>query len=145
MKFHQPSVSFLGYTVVQGPLQPDPAKIRAVAEWPTPTSRKQLQRFLGFANFYCRFVRDYSKVAGPLTRLTSSNIPFSRPADAEMAFLQLKRLFTEAPVLLHPDSSGQFVLEVDSFESRVGAVLSASSRDSQTSPLRFLLQATLIS
>lgn len=59
-EFHQPSVSFLGNTVARQ-LQPDLAKIRAVAEGSTPTSCKQLQYFLGFANFYQRFIRDYVK------------------------------------------------------------------------------------
>ena len=80
--FHVASVSFLGFIVEKGQIKTDPAKVQAVAEWPTPTSRKQLQRFLGFANFYRRFIRDYSKVATPLTRLTSVKIPFGwSPAD----------------------------------------------------------------
>lgn len=72
---------------------------------------------------------DYSKVAGPPTRPTSSNIPFTWPAEAERVFLQLKRLFVCAPVLLHHDSSRQFVLEVDASESGVGAVLSQRHPD----------------
>lgn len=56
-EFYLPSVSFLGYIVAQVQLQPDPVKIRAVTEWPTPISSKQLQRFLGFADFYRRFIR----------------------------------------------------------------------------------------
>lgn len=64
-EFHVPSVTFLGFVVRQGQLSPDPAKVQAVTEWPTLTSRKQLQRFLGFVNFYCRFIKDYSRVTGP--------------------------------------------------------------------------------
>ncbi|KAI3354114.1 hypothetical protein L3Q82_018667 [Scortum barcoo] len=72
-------VSFLGFIVGRGSLQMDPAKVSAVtfASWPTPSSRKQLQRFLGFANFYRRFIRGYSTVAAPLTALTSSKVTFS--------------------------------------------------------------------
>ena len=68
--FHVSSVCFLDFIVEKGQIKTDPA------EWPTPTSRKQLQRFLGFANFYRRFIRDYSRVATPLTQLTSVKIPF---------------------------------------------------------------------
>ena len=74
--FHTDSVSFLGFVVQRGQLQADPEKVRAVSEWPVPTTRKQLQRFLGFANFYRRFIRDYSRVAAPLTQLTSTKVPF---------------------------------------------------------------------
>lgn len=70
-----------------------------MVEWPTPTSRKQLQRFLGFTKFYRRIIRDYSQVAAPLTRLTSTAQPFAWTKEAEDAFARLKVLFTTAPVL----------------------------------------------
>ncbi|KAK7938999.1 hypothetical protein WMY93_002325 [Mugilogobius chulae] len=126
-EFHVQSVSFLGYIIGNGQVKPDPSKIRAVEEWPSPENRKQLQRFLGFANFYRRFIRNYSQVAMPLTRLTSSKIPFCWTPDAEKAFNNLKLLFTSAPVLIHPDPSLQFVVEVDASDTGVGAVLSQRS------------------
>ena len=112
-ELHAPSVAFLGYTVTRGELRPDPAKIQAVSEWPTPSSRKELQRFLGFANFYRCFIQDYSKVAPPLTSLTSTSSPFRWSSAATMAFNRLKELFTSAPVLRHLDPDLQFVVEVD--------------------------------
>lgn len=111
-------------------LQADPAKVQAVAEWPTPSSRKELQRFLGFANFYLRFIRDYSKVAGALTRLTSPVHPFQWTPEAAAAFSHLKTLCTSAPVLRHPDPALQFIVEVDASDIGAGAVL--SHRDPQT-------------
>uniref|UniRef100_A0A9J8AAP7 ribonuclease H n=1 Tax=Cyprinus carpio carpio TaxID=630221 RepID=A0A9J8AAP7_CYPCA len=70
--FHSKSVRFLGYIISAEGIKADPAKVRAVAEWPPPDSRKALQRFLGFANFYRRFIRNFSQVAAPLTALTST-------------------------------------------------------------------------
>lgn len=105
-------------------MKTDPAKIRAVQEWPTPTTRKQLQRFLGFANFYRRFIRNYSQVATSLTTLTSVKRQFSRTSEAEAAFQRLKHLFTSALVLIQPDLSRPFVIEVDASDIGVGAVLS---------------------
>ncbi|XP_054608715.1 uncharacterized protein LOC129167989 [Dunckerocampus dactyliophorus] len=99
--FHSSSVSFLGFIVEQGQLSPDPAKIQAVVDWPAPTSRKLLQRFLGFANFYRRFIRNFSLVAEPLTKLTSVKVPFVWTPEADSAFNRLKSLFTTAPVLTH--------------------------------------------
>ena len=127
--FHASSVPFLGYIVERGRLRPDPEKIRAVVEWPQPISRKELQRFLGFSNFYRHFIRGYSRVANPLTRLTSISIPFVWSEEAEAAFQSLKSLFTSAPILAHPDVSRQFVVEVDASEVGVGAVLSQYSAE----------------
>lgn len=64
-EFHGSSVSSLGYIIESRQVKADPDQIRAVAEWPRPSSQKWLQRFLGFANFYRCFIRDYSKVAAP--------------------------------------------------------------------------------
>lgn len=129
--FHVASVSFLGFVVERGQIRSDPAKIKAVEEWPTPTTRKQLQRFLGFANFYRRFIRNYSRVAAPLTCLTSVKSPFVWSPDAEAAFTRLKSLFSSAPVLCHPDPAVQFVVEVDASDTGVGAVLSQRSPSDQ--------------
>lgn len=74
-EFHVTSVSFLGFIVKQGQLSLDPAKIKAAVEWPSASSRKWLQQFLGFANFYRWFIRNYSKVVAPLMRLTSTLKP----------------------------------------------------------------------
>ncbi|KAI3375498.1 hypothetical protein L3Q82_003814 [Scortum barcoo] len=60
-EFHVSKVSFLGFIIAPGQLHPDPSKIKAVENWPTPSTRKKLQQFLGFANFYRRFIRNYSK------------------------------------------------------------------------------------
>ncbi|KAK5927636.1 hypothetical protein CgunFtcFv8_012771 [Champsocephalus gunnari] len=129
--FHVSSVSFLGFVVEKGQVRADPAKVMAVAEWPTPTTRKQLQRFLGFANFYRRFIRDYSRAAAPLTKLTSVKVPFVWSSETEAAFAMLKCLFSSAPVLSHPDSSAPFVVEVDASDTGVGAVLSQRSASDQ--------------
>lgn len=123
-EFHQERIGFLGYIIKQGRLEADPGKIRAVTEWPVPTTRRELQRFLGFVNFYRRFIKNYSKVAAPLSSLTSTKVKFSWTTDANDAFLRLKSLFTLAPILIQPDSSKQFVVEVDASDIGVGAVLS---------------------
>ncbi|XP_072891519.1 uncharacterized protein [Hemitrygon akajei] len=96
-KFHARSVSLLEYIIEGGQLRADPEKIRAVAEWPNPTTLKQLQRFLGFANFYRRFIRDYSRVAAPLTRFTSPATPLNWTPEANSAFSELKMLSLPLP------------------------------------------------
>ena len=126
-EFHTDSIPFLGYIVERGQMRAAPEKIQAVTSWPRPTSRKQLQRFLGFANFYRRFIRNYSQLAAPLTRLTSPAIPFTWNQEAEDAFKLLKGRFSSAPILRHVDSSEQFTVEVDASDSGIGAILSQHS------------------
>uniref|UniRef100_A0A3P8R7J1 Gypsy retrotransposon integrase-like protein 1 n=1 Tax=Astatotilapia calliptera TaxID=8154 RepID=A0A3P8R7J1_ASTCA len=126
-EFHASSISFLGYILAGGQVKTDPVKIKAILEWPVPETRKKLQSFLGFANFYRRFIRNYSQVAAPLTQLTSPKVSFTWSPEAHAAFAKLKRLFTSTPILTHPDSSKQFVVEVDASDAGVGAVLSQRS------------------
>ena len=103
----------------------DDQKVNAVAQWSAPSSVKELQRFLGFANFYRRFIRNFSSIAAPLTSLLKGNPKKIKWTEvAEQAFQALKVAFTTAPILKHPDPEQPFVVEVDASETGVGAVLS---------------------
>ncbi|KAK3569952.1 hypothetical protein QTP86_007658 [Hemibagrus guttatus] len=89
------------------------------------TMCRELQRFLGFANFYRRFIRNYTSVAGPLTSLLRGKPKKLAWTDqARAAFQQLKESFTSAPILRHPDPDLPFVVEVDASSNGLGAVLS---------------------
>ncbi|KAG1957249.1 retrotransposable element [Pimephales promelas] len=114
--FHAQSVPFLGYIVSSEGIRMDPEKVKAVVDWPIPDSRKALQRFLGFANFYRRFIRNFSQLASPLIALTSPRTAFRWSDAAEAAFAKLKDRFVSAPILITPDPSRQFVVEVDASE-----------------------------
>ncbi|KAL0147989.1 hypothetical protein M9458_056716, partial [Cirrhinus mrigala] len=129
--FHAHSVPFLGYIVSSEGIRMDPNKVKAVVDWPTPDSRKALQRFLGFANFYQRFIRNFSQLAAPLTAITSTRTTFRWSNAPNVAFTNLKSRFVSAPILVAPDPTRQFVVEADASEVGVGAVLSqrASSDD----------------
>ncbi|KAL2083807.1 hypothetical protein ACEWY4_021580 [Coilia grayii] len=137
-EFHRDTISFLGFIVSAGTLQMDSSKVRAVVEWPKPSTRKELQRFLGFANFYRRFIRNYSTLAAPLTALTCSAVRFQWSSPAEEAFRTLKARFTSAPILMQPDPTKQFIVEVDASDVGVGAVLSQRSpEDHKVHPCAF--------
>ncbi|KAI2646957.1 Transposon Tf2-9 polyprotein [Labeo rohita] len=102
--FHQHSTTFLGFVISSQGVAMDPQKLEAVRSWPLPTSLKQLQRFLGFANFYRRFIQGFSATAAPLTALTKpSHRAFHLTPEAVQAFKTLCNLFTTAPVLTHPN------------------------------------------
>ncbi|KAK3527805.1 hypothetical protein QTP86_006871 [Hemibagrus guttatus] len=114
-----------GYVISHQGVEMDTVKVQAVTGWPEPSTVRELQRFLGFANFYRRFIRNYSSVAGPLTSLLRGKPKkLSWTDQARTAFLQLKDRFTTAPILRHPDQELPFVVEVDASCSGIGAVLS---------------------
>ncbi len=124
-EFHQTNTSFIGYVIRQDGVSMDDKKVQAVLDWPQPQTVKELQRFLGFANFYRRFIRNFSSIASPLTAMTKRNT--SRlvwPSEALQSFKELKARFTSAPILRHPDPECQFTVEVDASNTGVGAVLS---------------------
>lgn len=129
-EFHVPTVKFHSY-ITSGQVEADPEKISAVTDWPIPTSHKQLQRFLGFANFYRKFIYNYSLVVTPLTCLTLFKIPFVWTQEADTAFCALKERLMSVSVLLQPDPPHQFVVEVDVSDLGVGAILSQCSPDDQ--------------
>ncbi|KAK3572571.1 hypothetical protein QTP86_000423 [Hemibagrus guttatus] len=124
-EFHQTTMTFLGYVITRQGVEMDVTKVQAVTEWPSPTTVKELQRFLGFANFYRSFICNYSFVAGPLTSLLKGKPRRLAWSDqAQAAFQQLKDCFTTAPILRHLDPDLPFVVEVDASSSGIGAVLS---------------------
>ncbi|KAK3575593.1 hypothetical protein QTP86_031138 [Hemibagrus guttatus] len=105
-------------------------KVRAVTEWSAPATIQELQQFLGFANFYRRFIRNYSSVAAPLMSLLRGKPKRLAWTDqARVAFQRLKDSFTMAPILCHPDPDRPFVVEVDASSSGLGAVLSQRHGD----------------
>ncbi|KAI4900377.1 hypothetical protein NFI96_000695, partial [Prochilodus magdalenae] len=124
-EFHLKSTSFLGYVISPEGVVMDDHKVDAVVNWPTPKSVRDLQRFLGFAHFYRRFIRSFSTIAAHFTSLLKGNAKrLAWNAQAESAFNELKARFTSAPLLKHPDPSEPFVVEVDASNLGVGAVLS---------------------
>ena len=116
------SMDFLGHVVSDQGVATDPEKIKSVQDWPTPQNATDVMRFLGLANFYRRFVRDFSKIAAPLTSLTG-NVPFVWSPAAETSFKTLKTALTTAPVLCLPDCSKPFILECDASKFAIGQVL----------------------
>jgi hypothetical protein len=90
-EFHTDRMEYLGYIISPMGMSMDPEKVRAMAEWREPTNVKGVQSFLGFANFYRRFIRDFSKITTPLTKLTRKDIPWEWGNAAQSAFEQLKQ------------------------------------------------------
>jgi hypothetical protein len=137
-EFHRSTMSFLGYIIAEGNVQMNPEKVRVVVDWPQSTSRVQLQRFLGFAHFYRCFIRGNGNLVVPLSALTSPKVLFTWSPAADKAFGDLKQRFTTAPILIHPDPTRQFLVEVDASGVGVGAVFSLQSvQDQKLNPCAF--------
>lgn len=123
-EFEHKSIPFLGLIISVEGIKMDPQKIAAILDWPAPTDKKAIQLFVGFANFYRKFIKRFPTIISPITQLIKQGVHFHCSSEAQTAFESLKRLFTSDSVLKHPDSSLPFVLEVDASEIAVGAVLS---------------------
>eukprot|EP00731_Ephydatia_muelleri_P031382 Em0022g896a len=125
--FLQRNVKYLGHLVGVDGLQVDPDKVGKVASWPVPQSAQQVQQFLGFANYYRRFIQGFAEVAKPLHRLTEHAVNFSWTAECQEAFENLRSRLTRAPILAFPDYTLSFVLDTDASDLGIGAVLSQVS------------------
>lgn len=123
-KFFQDEVTFVGHIVSADGIKTDPAKTRAVHDWPIPKDIHDIRSFLGFCNFYRKFVKDYSKIALSLTEMTKKSKPFQWTDQEQRAFDALKRAMTETPVLVVPKPELPFYITTDASEFALGAVLS---------------------
>ena len=123
-KFEKSEIEYLSLIICNEEVAMDPSKIKAITNWPTPKTSKELRDFLDFANFYCRFIKDFSKTACPLHDLTKKDTPFVMGADQIKAFEYLKAQFTSEPVLAMWDSDCSTCLEVDTSSFATGRVIS---------------------
>ncbi|KAK1805736.1 hypothetical protein P4O66_002000 [Electrophorus voltai] len=124
-EFHHREVDFLGYVIQEGSVCMQLAKMEAVKDWPRPCTCKVLQRFLGFTNFYRRFIKNFSSIAKPLTgQLRGPARQVRCTSEVKRSFEGLKGAFITAPVLQQADPEKPFVVEVDASDTGVGAVLS---------------------
>ncbi|KAI7411517.1 hypothetical protein KC336_g12012 [Hortaea werneckii] len=137
-EFHKPEVKFLGYIVSREGLKMDSKKIEAITSWPKPTTVKEVQSFLGFANFYRQFIAGYSQVATPLTNLTKKEQAFEWTQEAKQAFQELKTRFSTEPILVIFDPSKSTTLETDASDKAIGACLSQPDDKGKLRPVAYL-------
>ncbi|KAF8751854.1 hypothetical protein RHS01_08605 [Rhizoctonia solani] len=139
--FHVTSVEYLGIIVLDKGFSLDKLKIQAVQEWPVPTKVKEVQLFLGFANFLRRFVASFSHMARPLHNLVKKDTPWKWDTKEQEAFQALKDAITNAPVLCHADPTKPYFLETDASGAALGSILSQRQEDGRLHPLGFLSES----
>ncbi|HEV7235587.1 MAG TPA: reverse transcriptase family protein, partial [Ktedonobacteraceae bacterium] len=136
-EFHVTRTKYLGFIVSTEGIEADPEKTAVVCDWKAPTTVRGVQSFLGFCNFYRRFIQDYSRVAKPLSNLTKGDIPFVWDASCKRAFEELKKRLTEAPILAHYDPEKPARLETDASDGAIAGVLSQQGDDGLWRPIAF--------
>lgn len=122
-RFGQRQICVLGHLVNAAGVQPDPAKVRAVRDFPTPRSAKDVRSFLGLCSYFRRFVEKFAEVARPLTCLLKTDVAFTWGQQQANAFSSLVDILTNPPVLAHFDPSAATELRTDASGHGIGAVL----------------------
>jgi len=133
------TVKYLGFQVSEEGISTDPDKIKAVIEWPTPTTVKDVRAFIGFCSFYRKFCKHFAQTAAPLHQLMSGDsrrmITSEWSTECKESFMKLKSLLTSVPVLSCPDFEREFILETDASFQGLGAVLSQKDQDGKLHPV----------
>lgn len=136
-EFHTSETKFLGLIISSSGVSMDPAKVQCILDWETPVHLKEVQSFLGFANFYRRFIQDYSRVVAPLTALTRKDTPFVWSTSCQNAFDNLKQAFTTAPVLRHFDPDREIIVETDASDYVSAGIMSQYDDKGELHPVAF--------
>lgn len=134
--FAKATVTYLGKVVGQGKVRPISAKVSAVSEFPVPTTKKELMRFLGLVGYYRSFCRNFSSVVAPLTGLLKAKVKFIW-SPCQKAFEDVKSLLCSAPVLLAPSFNQPFKMQVDASHVGAGAVLLQADEQGIDHPISF--------
>src|SRR5258708_40550 len=137
-KFEQKEVEYLRLVISKDHVAMDPTKVHRVTEWPTPTKVKEVQSFLGFVNFYWKFIHNFSDVTHPLYALTRKTQQWVWGSPKQKAFDALKMAVTSAPVLTFPSQSSHFHLECDASNFVTRVVLSQVQADGMHQPIAFM-------
>ena len=122
-EFCHANLTFLGHVVGQGQVKPVEAKVQAITDFPVPSTKRQLMRFLGMAGYYRKFCNNFSAIAEPLTKLLSKRTKFVWNNDCQKAFDKLKAILKSEPILLAPNFEKAFKLAVDASDVGAGSVL----------------------
>ncbi|KAK1611633.1 hypothetical protein QYE76_035306 [Lolium multiflorum] len=122
-EFWLDQVEFLGHVISKDGIAINPSKVAAVLDWEAPKTVKEIREFLGMAGYYRRFIKGFSKIAGPMTKLLRKNTPFVWSDECEKSFQTLKEKLTTAPVLAVPEVGKDYTVYCDASKHGLGCVL----------------------
>lgn len=136
-EFHVTEISYLGLIISTDGIRMDPKKVEAVQNWETPTCIKDVQAFIGFANFYRRFIRVFSNIIRPMINAIKKNKAFCSTSNCQKSFDLLKERFVTAPILAHFDFEKECIVEIDASDNVPAGVLSQYGNDGLLHPIAF--------
>jgi len=136
-EFHSESVEYLGYILSPSGLTMSDNKVKIIQDWPEPKKVKDIQYFLCFANFYCRFIFNYSDIVIPLTHLIRKDIPWKFNSSCVDAFNSLKKAFTSVPILTHWIPNAQLIVETDASDYTLTVILFIVNEDNEVHLVAF--------
>ena len=136
-EFHVQEVKYLELIIGVDGIKMDPVKVEAIQTWPTPINEWDVWDFLEFTNFYQWFIKRFFRLVWSLTQLTKKDTLFQWKSDCEAAFQQLKKTFTEAPILQHFDWTHEVTVETDTSDTVVADVLLQKNENSQLQPVAY--------
>jgi hypothetical protein len=142
-KFRKPKIEYLELVVEEGKLAMDPAKLKEILDWPAPKTVEEVQSFIGFGNFYCCFVKEFSHLAHPLHDLLKKDKEFVWSEECQESFDQLKKQFTEEPVLIMLDHLKPFQIQVDSSLFATGGILTQMDTNGDRHPCTYLSKSLM--
>ena len=137
-EFNKKKMEYLGLVVEEGKISTDPIKVKGFADWPTPTCVKDIRSFLGFGNFYRKFISGFSTLAAPLNALLKKDIVFQWTEETQWSFEALKQKLNSSPVLMMSDLTRPFHIECDASKYASGAVLTQQDNNGDRHPVAFL-------
>lgn len=126
--FFQEEIEYLGHILFRGGVKPDPNKTSAVLKYPTPVNRDDVRRFVGFINYYRRFIENFAELALPLVRLLKKTVEFVWTEECIDAFELFKKLLVSDLILAYPDFAEPMILTTDASKYQLGCVLSNHDR-----------------
>jgi len=132
-----PNTEYLGFCLSPDGLSMSADKVKAISNWPEPHKVKDIQSFLGFVNFYCRFIFNYSDIIIPLTRLTCKNIPWNFGEDCRSTFNLLKKAFTSTPILTHWVPDAPLTVETNASDYAIAGILSITGSNKVLRPVAY--------
>jgi len=131
-------VEFLGVVIGPGGVRMQKEKVDGILSWLTPRSAKDVQKFMGLANYYRQFIQDFSRIAKPLNMLVGKDRKWEWGAEQQKAFKELKRRFTIEPVLAVPNRDQEMRVEADASDYAMGGTLSVKGKDGKWRPVAFI-------
>ena len=131
-------IEFLGVVIGPRGVEMQKEKVEGVLNWPAPRNVKEVQKFLGLANYYRRFIKDFAKIAAPLHVLVRKEQKWKWEKEQEKVFGKLKEVFTTEPVLAIPDIDREMRVEEDTLDYAMGGVLSLKGEDGRWRPVAFI-------